>query len=397
MTKPPRVLFISSPTDIGADTWIHFLLLQALDRDRFELHAAGQKPTPGEPAIAWDALTRIPEVRLHPTDFGPSLFGSSPLQKAKSAVRALPAALGLAELALYVKKNGIQILHSTDRPRDAMACAAIAAATGAKSVIHVHVKYGDWMSRGVKWAMGRADALIGVSDFVADSLVQAGYRRERTHGVLNAIVPSKWDPSLDPGPGRASLGVPSDAPVIVSVARLFGWKGHAELVRAVALLKPEFPGVRLAIVGADYPAHSGVSASLAELAASLGVRENVILAGQRSDIASLLAASDVFSLPSFEEPFGLVFAEAMAMKKPVVALRNGGTPEVVEHGISGFLSDPGDIRGLAEHLATLLRNPALRAQMGENGRKSVEARFTPGRMATDVASVYAGLLNPSIG
>jgi len=107
---------------------------------------------------------------------------------------------------------------------------------------------------------------------------------------------------------------------------------------------------------------------LKEHASKLGIGENVIFTGQRSDIAALMAACDVFSLPSFEEPFGLVFAEAMAMKRPVVALTNGGTPEVVEHGKCGLLSPPGDIDALAANLLRLLDNPALRTQFGEYGR-----------------------------
>ena len=112
----------------------------------------------------------------------------------------------------------------------------------------------------------------------------------------------------------------------------------------------------------------------------------------RSDIAALMAACDVFSLPSFEEPFGLVFAEAMAMKRPVVALTNGGTPEVVEHGKCGLLSPPGDIDALAANLLTLLDDAALRAQFGEYGRSRVEQHFTPQRMASDFAALYARML-----
>ena len=154
----------------------------------------------------------------------------------------------------------------------------------------------------------------------------------------------------------------------MSVARLFRGKGHFELVSALALVKPKHPNVRLAIVGSDYPADSGTTRMLKEHASKLGIGENVIFTGQRSDIAALMAACDVFSLPSFEEPFGLVFAEAMAMKRPVVALTNGGTPEVVEHGKCGLLSPPGDIDALAANLLRLLDDPALRTQFGEYGR-----------------------------
>jgi len=178
-----------------------------------------------------------------------------------------------------------------------------------------------------------------------------------------------------------------------SVARLFSWKGHAELVRAFALVHAQVPEARLVIVGADYPEGSGTTETLTSLARDLGVRDHVLFTGQRSDIPQLLAACDVFALPSFEEPFGLVFAEAMAMRKPVVALSNGGTPEVVEHGKCGLLSAPGDIRALADNLVMLVTDPALRREFGERGRARVLDRFTPARLASDVAAVYSGLLD----
>jgi glycosyltransferase involved in cell wall biosynthesis len=385
-----RVLFINSALIAGADTWIHFLLLRNLSQSRFELHAAGQ---PGSPAPAFDELKAIPGIALRPTNFGPSLWKQSKLQKLAHLARGLPAAAGsLLGLAAYIRHQRIEILHSTDRPRDAIACVILAALTGAKALIHVHVNYGDWMGRGVNWAFGRADAIVGVSSHTAHSFVEAGYRPERVHAVLNAIEPSLWDPTLDPAPGRASLGVPDGAPLIVSVARLFRAKGHFELVSALALVKLKHPDVRLAIVGSDYPADSGTTQMLREHASKLGVGENVIFTGQRSDIAALMAACDIFSLPSFYEPFGLVFAEAMAMKRPVVALTNGGTPEVVEHGKCGLLSPPGDIDALAANLLKLLDDPALRTIFGEYGRSRVEQHFTPARMASDFAALYARIL-----
>src|SRR5450631_4936160 len=319
--KRTRVLFINSALLAGADTWIHLLLLRNLSQGQFELHAAGQ---PGSPAPAFDELRAIPGIALRPTNFGPSLWKRSKLQKLAGLVGGLPAAAAsMLGLAAYIRHHRIAILHSTDRPRDAIACVVLAALTGAKALIHVHVNYGDWMSGGVTWALGRADAIVGVSNHTARTFVEAGYRSDRVHAVLNAIEPSRWDPSLDPAPGRASLGVPDGAPLILCVSRLFRWKGHFELLRALALVKRKYPNVRLAVVGSDYPADSGTTQRLKEHARELGIGENVVFTGQRSDVASLLAACDVFSLPSFEEPFGLVFAEAMAMKRAVVALASG--------------------------------------------------------------------------
>jgi glycosyltransferase involved in cell wall biosynthesis len=105
-----------------------------------------------------------------------------------------------------------------------------------------------------------------------------------------------------------------------------------------------------------------------------------------------MAAADVFAMPSLGEPFGLVYLEAMAMRRPVVALDHGGTPEVVEHGRTGLLAAPGDVNGLAKHLLQLVRDPALRARMGDLGRRTVEERFTARRMASDMAGVYSEVL-----
>jgi glycosyltransferase involved in cell wall biosynthesis len=73
-------------------------------------------------------------------------------------------------------------------------------------------------------------------------------------------------------------------------------------------------------------------------------------------------------------------------------LTNGGTPEVVEHGKCGLLSRPGDTDALATNLLRLLRDPALRTRIGEYGRSRVEAHFTPQRMASDFAELYAHML-----
>ena len=385
------VLFINSPFESGADTWIQALLMRSLDRSRFEVHAACAADRSGAPSPASKALAEIPGLRLRPTEFGPSFYGLNGWRKAREAARVLPAVASLLGLARYVRRHRITILHSSDRPRDVLACALLARATGARSVIHVHVKFDRWISRGVRWGLAGADALIGVSRFVADTLVAGGYAAEKTHAVLNSIVPSDWDPAIDPGPVRAELGLAAGAPVIASVSRLFRWKGHDLLIRAFAEVRKALPGARLLIVGQDYPPGSGVTAELRALASSLDLGESVLFAGQRRDVARLIAAADVFALASFEEPFGLVYAEAMALRRPVAALANGGTPEVVEHGRTGLLSPPADAGALATNLLTLLRDPALRKAMGDAGRARALALFSPERLARDCERVYDSL------
>lgn len=387
------VLFISSAEQPGADTFIHMLIMRSLDRARFDVHVACSPGPPDRRSPGYQALIAIPDLHVRAANFGPSLDGRSAFGKALQVFRVPSTLVSFVGLALYIRRHRITVLHSTDRPRDTVACAILGKMTGARSIIHAHLQCADWMSGSMRWAMGQVDALIGVSEFVVRSLVAHGYAREKTHAVLNAIDLPVWDYRLDPAVARRELGIPSGSPVIACAARLFRGKGQDDLIRALPALRQEFPDVCVLIIGRDdrQVMKTSFTAELKALAAGLGVADNVIFTGQRSDMPALMAACDVFALPSDQEPFGLVFVEAMAMKKPVVALSNGGTLEIVEHGTNGLLSAQGDIDALADNLRALLRDPALRARMGANGRRLVEARFTAERLAEDTARVYASL------
>ena len=209
--------------------------------------------------------------------------------------------------------------------------------------------------------------------------------------VRNGIDPSQWTPHVGRSEARQELEIPDDAPVILTACRLFPSKGPAELIRALATVRKRHPKVRLLIIGREMV--PGYAAELASLADALGLTEHVRLLGHRHDVARLMAAAEVFAMPSIGEPFGLVYLEAMAMELPVVALDSGGAPEVIQDGATGLLSAPGDVAALAENLATLISDPERRARMGRNGRLRLEANFTSERMAADVAAVYRRVLD----
>jgi glycosyltransferase involved in cell wall biosynthesis len=106
----------------------------------------------------------------------------------------------------------------------------------------------------------------------------------------------------------------------------------------------------------------------------------------------LYAAADVLLLPSEDEPFGLVILEAMAAGVPVVASRSGGIPEIVEHGKSGRLVEPGDVDGFASALREVLTQRELRDSLVEEGRKLVEGHFSLKRFVDEVVEVYDEVL-----
>ncbi len=389
-----NVLFLHSQNGFGADSAIHGHLMRHLDRDRFVVHVAcsrGDGPSV-PPSLA--KFREIPDIRLRPTHFAPGFRQRSLgtiLRQFRAAV-AFP--VDLVRLRSYVLRERIRLIHSTDRPRDAVYAVTLAKLTGAKAVVHVHVAWSDGYSAPAKWGVRSADAVFSISQFVTGTIIETGTPADRVHTILNCVDPSMWDPKVDGNGIRREFAIPSDAPLLVSVSRLFAQKGQRELLRALALVRQEIPGVRLLVVGADALAIHGSSFTeeLKVLARELGVADRVVFTGERSDIPQIMAACDIFTMPSFEEPFGLVFLEAMAMEKPVVSLNNGGTPEVVEHGRSGLLAPPLDVAALAAHVVTLLKDRELRARMGAYGRSRVLEYFNTQRMARDAGKAYEALV-----
>jgi glycosyltransferase involved in cell wall biosynthesis len=380
------VLFVTTATysPLGADSWIHTEIIGALDRQRHRLHVACAATDPaGAPTPTYTIIREIPDVTIVPVNFGVRTGG-----KLRSAAQTAPIIAGVARLARYVRRNRISVIHTTDRPSDAVAAVVLGRLTGAKVVIHVHVVYNPWMSRGLQWALRQADALVGVSRFVAERLVEAGHRPERVYAVQNGIDASRWVPGRDRQACREELGIDADAPMILTVCRLFPEKGPGDLIEAAALLRHDFPALMLVIAGQDLPGEHYSDELRAEVS-RLGLDDAVLFTGHFADVSRLMAAADIFAMPSFEEPFGLVYLEAMAMGLPVVALANGGAQEIVEHDRTGLLSAPGDAAGLRANLAALLADRLRGNQLGAAGRQVVEHKFSTLRMASGTADVYA--------
>lgn len=134
---------------------------------------------------------------------------------------------------------------------------------------------------------------------------------------------------------------------------------------------------------------------LTRLIEELKLCQSVTLTGYRNDVPRLVSAADIYAMPSDGEPFGLVFVGAMAVGLPVVAVDNGGPPEVVVNGVTGLLSPLGDSGFLAANLLTLVSNVDLRKELGEAGKKRARECFDGPRLADEVAQVYQCLVQPA--
>jgi sugar transferase (PEP-CTERM/EpsH1 system associated) len=185
---------------------------------------------------------------------------------------------------------------------------------------------------------------------------------------------------------RRELGIPAGVPLIGAVGRLHPQKDFAGLLDSLTEVQKYVSPVRLLLVG-----EGELRDDLETRARSLGISGIVTFAGFRSDVAEILAACDVFVLPSLWEGMPNVVLEAMAVGLPVVATQVGGVPEIVLDGETGLLVPPGDSETLAQALIRLLRDPDLRSRMGRAGRRRVEQHFSANQLVLETEALYEAL------
>ncbi|HVB34247.1 MAG TPA: glycosyltransferase family 4 protein [Patescibacteria group bacterium] len=215
----------------------------------------------------------------------------------------------------------------------------------------------------------KARGIIAVSRNTAEAVERV---QKVAREKINVLPPALEPGAFLAGTGQARLRVPPGSRVLLTVGRLLAsepGKGVDTVIRALPQLLAAFPDLYYVIVG-----DGDARPSLESLAAGCGVAGRVIFAGEKAagSLRDYYEAADVFVMPSRQEGFGIVFLEAMAAGKPVVASACGGAQEVVREGEDGFLVEYGDVPALAERLARLLADDWLRRRMGEAGRQKAE-------------------------
>ncbi len=217
------------------------------------------------------------------------------------------------------------------------------------------------------------DALVGNSSAVAAQLV-AECGDSRKVGVIYNGIELPAPPDLQARKARRrALDIPDDAFVIASVANLIPYKGHADLLAALASVRSRLGNPwRLMVIGRD----EGIGQELRLQAEGLGIGPNILWLGEQPNPQALLAAADLGVLPSHQEGFSNALIEKMAQGLPVVATRVGGNSDAIVDGDSGRLVPVADPTVLGDAIASLYEDPGLRARMGAAARARVERFFT---------------------
>ncbi len=294
---------------------------------------------------------------------------------------------GLVQMTRLLRRLRVDVVHTHEFQTSVYGGVA-AWLLGKPHVITMHGGryYAQRRHRRValRWCARRSRAVVAVSAATAAELAGVvGMPTSAVHVVHNGVKSEAGDP----GKVRAELGVGPDERLIIAVGNLYPVKGHAILFDALRRVESDggAPPWRLAIAG-----RGGEEFSLRAYIVSQGWDRRVHLLGFREDIADVIAAADVFVMPSLSEGLPLALVEAMLAGKAIIASRTGGIPEAVADGRDALLAPPGDVGALTARLRELLSNAGLRARLGEAARGNAAARFSVERMADDYERLYDG-------
>lgn len=287
------------------------------------------------------------------------------------------------------------VVHTTALPYNSILYAGykIARQTGARLISTPHLHFGEagswrmmasYARPAQMWLMSQSHALIAKTPTEARILASRGVPREIIHVIGNGINPAE----LEGGDGRrfrAKYGIPLEQPIVFSIGMKAYNKGTHHLVSAMRRLWADGSDARLVLAGSSQPEFRRFWRTQPERVAERTLLLDYISEDDKRD---LLAAGDVFAMPSRSDTFGIVFLEAWFYSKPVVGAQAGGIPDVITSGVDGEVVRFGDVAALARQLARLLADQPLRARLGAAGRRKVLSQWTWDAVYAELRDLY---------
>ena len=239
----------------------------------------------------------------------------------------------------------------------------------------------DQERAGTYWA----DRVIAVSKATeAEILSMYQVPAWKTSVVYNGVSPHLFDVEQDTGAAKRKYGLAPLDPTVLFCGRLTSQKGPDILLEAIPRVLKKHPQTKFLFAG-----DGDMRGALETRARQLGVVPAVRFLGLRGggDLVSLFKLCDTVCVPSRNEPFGIVVLEAWSARKPVVVTQIGGPNEYVEHEATGLKIFP-TVESVTWGLSTMFSDFDRARWMGENGRRTVEARFTWDKITEDTLAVY---------
>jgi glycosyltransferase involved in cell wall biosynthesis len=296
-----------------------------------------------------------------------------------------PACAG--SLAAAFRRHGIDLAHSHEFSM-AVYGAWASRLAGVRHVITMHGSryYAAELRRrlAMRTAIALSGKTVAVSNPLADQISRdLRVRRQRIATIHNGVRPVAHGPTAL----REELGLGAGDRLIVSVGNLYPVKGHQYLLDALALLANRHPTAHVAVSG-----RGDLADALGARARDCGLGGRVHLLGLRSDVPAVLAAADVFVMPSLSEGLPLALLEAMFAGCPIVATDVGDVGVALAHGDAGVLVAPGSAAALAGALDALLNDRARARELGARASRRAVAEYDLSHMVRRYSALYESLI-----
>lgn len=312
------------------------------------------------------------------------------------SLKSATAARRVLELARYLRRHRIEVVHATNLYANVFAVAA-ARLAGTPVVLASVVDLGHtWtptLERAQRLVCRLADGVVVNALAVGRRLREEGWAPDRLHVIYNGIE-VRERPS---GPGgmrfREELGIPAGAPLVGVVSRLSAWKGVEHFVDAAALVARDHPEAWFLVVGGPNVGQEPYVEELWRRTTALGLEERAVFTGFRTDVPKLLPELTISVQPSLSEGLSNVILESMAAGLPMVVTDVGGNPELIRDGVDGLVVPPADPPALAASIGRLLADPERARAMGRSAWRSVSERFSLDEMVERTLALYRQLLD----
>jgi mannosyltransferase len=245
-------------------------------------------------------------------------------------------------------------------------------------------RHHSWITR---WLIRRMDAIIATSD------ISASFLKVRATVIPHGVDTDTYAPPADRAAAFAQTGLPGRY-AIGCFGRVRAQKGSDVFVDAMCALLPRYPDFTAVMVGAIVPEQAGFANDLKQRIEAAGLRTRIVITGELEieEVQRWYQRLTIYAFTSRNEGFGLTLVEAMAAGAALVASRAGAAELVVEDGVTGMLTPPGDADALVAALEPLMRDPASAATMGARGRARVLEKFSLDAEAAAIAEVYRMLV-----
>lgn len=355
------------PTLLGGER----SLLAAIERlrSRFEFVALAPQSGPLAGALCETGVNRIPSPLFD--SGGHRLSRSAAVERLRDAVRLLQPDL------LHGNSLAMGRLTGAVAPQLDVPCTA-------------HLRDIITLSQAAVSDLNGNARLIAVSDATRQFHVAQGLDSTRTVVVPNGVDLDRFRPADRGGAVRRELGLDAEAFVALAIGQISLRKGWDVLAGAMEQIAGRFPRLHLVLAGrrySDKPETVAYEQSVRDrLSAAMPGRAHFV--GHRDDVPALMNAADLLVHSARQEPFGRVLLEAAASGLPIVATNVGGTPEMLEHGVSAWLVPPGDAEALAQAVSAMLTDAGLRSRLSRAARARIEATFSIAQSAQRLEAAW---------